>query len=266
MLKLELHTPFAELWCDKDPFLSAFALNGEVFRKVKSRCTFRIEENGKGYFVKLHSGTGWWEILKNLFQLKLPILGAGNEYRALKLLNSLNIPTMTVVAYGENGLNPANRRSFLITDELTEVTSLEDLMKTSVTSAQRHRIITALADNTGAMHRAGINHRDCYICHFLLDTTTLNNSNPCLYIIDLHRAQIRKKVPYRYLVKDVAGLYFSAMDSGLTSKDVWRFLRIYHQHPLKKLKLSQMHFWLDVKRTGEKLYQKEFHRQPPAIF
>ena len=98
------------------------------------------------------------------------------------------------------------------------------------------------------MHDNGLNHRDCYICHFLLKKSTGK-----LHVIDLHRAQIRKRIPYRYRVKDTAGLYFSAMDCGLTRRDLLRFIAVYRRRTPE--------FWRDVSTTAEKLYLK-VHGRP----
>ena len=40
-------------------------LDGEVYREVASRRTFRFEHDGKAYFAKVHFGVGWKEIIKN---------------------------------------------------------------------------------------------------------------------------------------------------------------------------------------------------------
>jgi heptose I phosphotransferase len=78
------------------------------------------------------------------------------------------------------------------------------------------------------MHRAGVNHRDCYICHFLLHTDKpVSASELRLSLIDLHRAQIHPSLPLRWRNKDLAGLYFSALNIGLTRRDKLRFLKGY---------------------------------------
>ncbi|MGD6768682.1 lipopolysaccharide kinase InaA family protein, partial [Mammaliicoccus lentus] len=74
--------------------------------------------DGKGYFVKIHRGIGWGEILKNLVTARLPVLGAGQEWTAIQRLNDAGVSTMTAVAYGERGSNPAQQHSFIITEEL----------------------------------------------------------------------------------------------------------------------------------------------------
>lgn len=267
-MKQVIRSPFDRLWRNKDLFAEVFALQGEVFRNVKNRRTFRFEAEGRGFFIKIHRGIGWKEIFKNLLQFKIPVTGAANEFYALEKLHALNVPTMTAAAFAERGSNPAAKESFLITEELVNVISLEELaQKFPLNGAQRIRLIRALADSAGTMHRAGINHRDCYICHYLLDKATLDSAQPVLYVIDLHRAQLRKKVPYRYHVKDVAGLLFSAWSANLTRQEAWRFLRRYSRESLRRELSCNGGFWRDVVRTAAKLYRKENSgKEPPQIF
>ena len=75
---VSLDEPFRTLWAGRDPFAAVEALQGEVFRELEARRTLRTEVAGRGYFVKIHRGVGWGEILKNLMCLRLPVLGAGN--------------------------------------------------------------------------------------------------------------------------------------------------------------------------------------------
>ena len=258
-----LKSPFDRLWANSDPFDEVFALEGEVFRNVKNRKTFRIEVGGDGFFVKIHRGTGWKEIFKNLLQFKLPVTGAINEYNALNELARLNVPTMEAAAFAERFNNPARKESFLITRELTGVVTMEEWGNANPDSQYRPRLIRALAASAGAMHRAGINHRDCYICHYMLKRDTIDDRTPVLYVIDLHRAQIRKKVPRRYHVKDVAGLLFSAWSAHLTRREALRFIRSYSTDGLKHELTANRRFWLEVESTARKLYLKE-HGTLPA--
>ena len=62
---IDLAPEFAAAWKGRDPFEAVSELEGEVFRKVKSRRTFRFEFGGNGYFAKIHHGVGWREIIKN---------------------------------------------------------------------------------------------------------------------------------------------------------------------------------------------------------
>ena len=174
---------------------------------------------------------------------------------------------MRVCAFGERGWNPAARESFLITAELERMTPLEDFCRDwkiqPPDPALKRRLITRLAEVCAGMHYSGLNHRDCYICHFLLKKDTLASSDPTLHVIDLHRAQIRAKVPHRYLVKDVAGLFFSSMDTGITSRDILRFIRAYADPPLRQELAENRRFYEDVKKAARKLYRKEFSKEAP---
>ena len=84
------------------------------------------------------------------------------------------------------------------------------------------------------MHANGINHRDFYICHFLLDVSAdVYRQSPQalrLSLIDLHRVQLRKRTPSRWVVKDIGGLYFSSMRIGLTRRDLYRFMKVYRDY------------------------------------
>ncbi|MDV7212095.1 lipopolysaccharide core heptose(I) kinase RfaP [Azotobacter beijerinckii] len=239
-MRLILSDPFKSLWAGHDAFAEVERLQGQVYRELEARRTLRTEVDGRGYFVKIHRGIGWGEILKNLLTARAPVLGAAREWTALKRLAEAGVPTMRAVAFGERGGNPARQHSFLITEELAPTLSLEDfcLDWPSRPPAPRLKraLIAEVARLTAAMHCAGVNHRDCYLCHFLLHTDRpIEPGGLHLSLIDLHRAQTRTRTPRRWRDKDLAALYFSALDIGLTRRDKLRFLRGYFRQPLRRI-------------------------------
>lgn len=261
-MKLMLAEPFKSLWAGRDAFDAVEGLKGQVYRELEARRTLRTEVDGRGYFVKIHRGIGWGEIVKNLITAKLPVLGAGQEWRALERLHQVGVPTMTAVAYGERGSNPADQHSFIVTEELAPTVSLEDFsidwVKQPPAPALKRALIAEVARMTGMMHRAGVNHRDCYICHFLLHTDRpITPGTLKLSLIDLHRAQARAKITQRWRNKDLAALYFSALDIGLTRRDKLRFLTGYFQQPLRRILAEEAPLlaWLEGK--AEKLYARK---------
>jgi len=233
-----LEEPFRSRWAGQDPFLAAEALQGEVLRALEGRRTLRTEIDGRGYYVKVHRGVGWGEIVKNLLSGRLPVLGAGNEWRALERLTALGVDTMRAVAYGERGGNPARRQSFIVTEELSPTVSLEDFCRDwpqqPPAPALKRALIRRVAEMARRMHGGGVNHRDFYICHFLLHLPVAASA-PRLSLIDLHRAQVREKTPRRWRDKDLASLYFSALEIGLTNRDRLRFLQSYFARPLRSI-------------------------------
>jgi len=239
-----------------------FAIRGEVFREPPGagRRTLRFELGGVGYFLKLHWGVGWREIFKNLFSLRLPVLGARNEWLAIQRLEQLAVETMQLAGYGEEGLNPARRRSFVITRELADTVSLEDYCVDWVTRppdpALKRSLIRRVAEMTARLHAHGMNHRDLYICHFLLQMPWSGPQQPLhLYLIDLHRVQIRAAIPRRWRVKDLAALYFSALHIGLSRRDLYRFIRCYTGAPLATALGDDDTLWRDVEQRALKWEQ-----------
>lgn len=261
-MKLILAEPFKTLWAGRDAFTEVEKLQGQVYRELDARRTLRTEVDGHGFFVKIHRGIGWAEILKNLITAKLPVLGAGQEWLAIQRLQQVGVPTMTAVAYGEKGSNPADQHSFIVTEELAPTVSLEDLSmdwgKQPPEPVIKHALIAEVARMTGMMHRAGVNHRDCYICHFLLHTDKpLVADDFKLSVIDLHRAQVRSKIPLRWRNKDLAALYFSALDIGLTQRDKLRFLKGYFQQPLRQILAEEAALLGWLERKAAKLYDRK---------
>jgi heptose I phosphotransferase len=242
---------------------------GDVYRSKEGRKTLRFDKEGQSFFLKIHSGVGWSEILKNLAQARLPVLSARNEYEAVAALNCLGVDTMSVVAYSCEGLNPATVKSVIVTEDLVGTVSLEDYCadwaNNPPTYSTRLKLLRKLADSARRMHGAGINHRDFYICHFHLDERSLDADEVSCYLIDLHRAQIRKKTPRRWLLKDLGGLYFSAMDCGLKHRDLLRFMRHYSDKGLRGALGADLSFWLQVAKNAENLYRKEYGVDAPQI-
>ncbi len=270
---LYLRDDFKEKWKGKDPFEEIEKIDGEVFRSVKARKTFRFDMDGKSYFCKIHRGIGWYEILKDLSQFKMPILGAKNEWEALNRLKELGIDTMTPVAYAVKGINPAKQYSFIVTEDLINTESLEDYCmgwdENPPSYKLKEAFIKRLAWVSKTLHENGINHRDYYICHFLLDISNgkdnIDLDNFTASLIDLHRAQIRSKIPMRWVIKDLAGLYFSAMDLGLNKNDIYKFMKIYSGTSLKEC-LKNINFWKQIEKRAIKLYIKDMGKEPIKIF
>ena len=264
---LNLRNDFATAWQGKDPFEQVKALDGDVYRDVSGRRTLRFEFEGKRYFAKIHQGVGWAEIFKNLSVGKLPILGAANEWCAVAKLNECNIKTMTTVGFATRGLNPARRESFILTEALEDTISLEDFCADWKTNPPQRRVklslLNALATIAKKMHECGVCHRDFYICHFLLhdakEFVDGTKPEPTLSLIDLHRALNRRSLSQRWVVKDVAGLYFSALHIGLSRTDFLRFVRVYSGKSLRQTLSEDGVFWQQVYERAMKMDKKHSH-------
>jgi heptose I phosphotransferase len=236
------------------------AAAGDVYRHKEGRKTLKFQHDGRSFFLKLHTGVGWLEILKNLLRGRAPVVGADNEFRAVAALTKRGIDTLSVAAYAAKGYNPATRQSMIVSDDLSGTVNLESYCAQwsarPPESGARRRLIRKVAHIARGMHAAGINHRDFYLCHFHLDPCTLEEKSLRCFLIDLHRAQIRAETPQRWREKDLAGLYFSAMDCGLTPQDLLRFIYHYSEGGLRHTLVEEASMWFQVERRAQRLYRK----------
>lgn len=253
MFKLELPSTLRSLF-GQDPFSEIMRLQGRIYRNVTGRRTIQVELAGNRYFIKQHFGVGWAEIFKSLLSLKKPVLGAQTEVNAIRKLDDVGIATTPLVGYGINGSNPATQQSFLITQDLGEIVSLEDLCANwkdnPPESEFKRRLVVSLAQLAARLHGAGLCHRDFYLCHFVLKKSELARGEIALILIDLHRMLFGQPNGGRAVMKDIAGLIFSAMDCGFTAED-WALFKQYYLP-------QSADFWAKAEVRANRLYAK-FH-------
>lgn len=261
---------------EENTFDRLLAIEGKVHRAVKNRRTLEFGLNGRTYFIKIHRAAGWGEVFKNLLYGRAPIVSAEPEWRAIEQLRAVGVTTPVVSGKGLRGRSPAHLESFVITDALEGMISLEDLARHWGGVQGRSRVLLKrallprLAAIARRLHGAGMNHRDFYLCHFLMrdrDWKAWRPDDPLeLVLIDLHRVQIRAQVPERWLVKDLGGLLFSALDAGLTRRDLLRFIAAYRQQSWREVLQREPGFWRKIWKNAERLYRPFHHREPPLKF
>lgn len=251
-----------------------FDLRGEVYRAQKNRRMIRVEIAGRWCFVKTHGPSGWAEIAKNAARGRWPTLTAEPECRAIHRLGELGIPTVKALGWGVRGRAPSRLESFIITEELSGYIHLCDLPPRllAIPATQRwrlkQRLIRDVARIARQLHDNGLNHRDFYLNHFMLPERDWRawrqHEDLQLHVIDLHRMQIRHRTPPRWVIKDVSGLLFSALDADLNTRDFWRFLSEYWQRPWQDTWTASRQWRLRVLRRAVNLYQSE-HGRPPRL-
>jgi len=260
MRQLWLGEALRRHWGEGDPFAAAAAQQGQVVKAKDRRRTLRFLIDDRAAYLKYHDGVGWREILKNLLMLRWPVLDAAPEYRAAQRLRALGVPSLQVLGFGSSGIDPARRRSFLVTQAIENCVNLENWCAARPPWRQRRLVTEALAMLVAAMHGAGINHRDLYLCHVLLEPATLARAVTAaevrLHLIDLHRAQLRERVPQRWLAKDLGALYFSALQAGATRHEVLRFLRHYFAAPLRLQRVRESALLAACRRRAARMQRR----------
>ena len=238
---LILKEPFSTLWEGKNPFEEVEKISGEVKRSVQTRRTIRFDVNGESFYLKLHHGTEISDVVKDFARFRLPVLGADREWAAIHRLAENGVDTMEGVAYGDTGGNPLRKTSFIITRDLSPVMSAWAFFKLmSPSVCVKRMILRRIAQMVRKMHQCGINHRDCYLMHFLIsmpfDPKNGDDEHLKISLIDLHRAQLRDEVPIRWRNKDLIGLLFSARELNIVKRnDIFRFMKEYFQKSLKEI-------------------------------
>lgn len=154
---------------------------------------------------------------------------ARREWMALTMLGHAGVPTIKPLALLEQCEGRHVTRAALITLGLDAPQTLEDVFRAgAVPAARKHAITRELARITRKMHDAGINHRDYYLVHIRV------GPGDKLFVTDLNRADLRKTVPERWIVKDLAALHFSAPAHSVSRADRARFVAAYTGKPLRE--------------------------------
>jgi UDP-glucose:(heptosyl)LPS alpha-1,3-glucosyltransferase/heptose I phosphotransferase len=243
-----------------DPFDAMMQLQGKAFRDVPGRKTMQVTigsadkgvGGGKSYFVKQHFGVGWGEIFKNLVSFKKPILGAMTEVTAIQKLDEIGIPNTPLVAYGQRGCNPATMQSFVLTEDLGDILTLEEILggglEPSIHAPSRPAILKALGELAAKLHGAGLCHRDFYLCHFVVKKSEFEQGKLNLHLIDLHRMLQGQSPSGKAVMKDIAGLFFSGLQMGWGAEDLVLFKQYYLSQPDG--------FWAQVEARSQALLAK----------
>ncbi|MEM1450541.1 MAG: lipopolysaccharide core heptose(I) kinase RfaP [Planctomycetota bacterium] len=221
----ELHA----LLAGGDPIAALEERAGEDLRRTPHRRTFRLEVGGRTYFAKVHRGWELHDAVTNLLKGAKAAPGGVDEARALQRLAELGVPAPRVAASGVTGGGLLGRRSYLVTEDVGTQDTLDELWRAerwgALPAGERRALIEETGRMVGAMHGAGINHRDLYLVHFHVRPS---GDKPRLVLLDLHRAQTRDRLPHRWRVKDLAGLLASASARRRPSRpDLARFARAY---------------------------------------
>lgn len=202
-----------------------------VKARLASRQTYRLRTTtGRTLYLKLYREIQPESRLAGLLARRFDS-PASREWHVINRLHELGVPTMHPAACIEEFDEGRVKRAALLTVGLNAPESLQTLILEEFSEYAQPGRRQAIARELGAtlrrMHDGGVNHRDFYLVHIRV------GSGDRLFVTDLNRADIRKRVTRRWRVKDLAALLHSAPSSVVTATDMARLARAYFGESLR---------------------------------
>jgi hypothetical protein len=179
-----------------------------------------------------------------------------------EILSRLGINVPKIVAFGVQWQGAAGvgfeKRSFIITEKVPNAESLEKKLP-ALFFRDRKKFIESLAAFVSKFHKTGFRHRDLYLCHIFCDDAGK------FTLIDLNRVFKPMVLGGRFLVKDLAQLYYSSPGSAITRADRLRFYLAYAGKT--KLSIGDLILIGKIKSRAKQMaeHDRKHNRIPPYV-
>jgi len=194
----------------------------------RSRVEFQAGTPSTIFFLKRYDRPPVWAQLKNWLSAKKRVSCAFIEFEAAANLAKMGVNVPRMVAWGDSRGAIFEKCSFVIIEKVKEGVSLENKLPgffndsaTPEILKMRRTFIRELAVFIRKFHETGFRHRDLYFSHIFWKP----DGNFCL--IDLARVFKPAIFGFRYRVKDIAQLNYSATKGIFSNTGRMRFYTIY---------------------------------------
>jgi len=223
---------------------------GRCLRALEDRENWRLDlphpAGPRGAYLKKHHVRSWkWWLRARLGKPARNSPGRV-EARNIHRLAKAGVAAMRLVAFGDRLHGDGLLESFVLTEELTGHTQLDhflrrrfaarDFASTAPRATELSALLQAVADVAARFHAAGFNHRDFYCCHFFVREERPGSF--AVRLIDLQRVERRRRLRWRWVVKDLAQLAYSAPREriGVTAQMAFikRYLGVQKLRPADK--------------------------------
>jgi hypothetical protein len=192
----------------------------------------RMGRNPYDLYLKRHRGLELKETIK-LLASDSPFAMAGRrEWENMRRLEALGVKTARRVAFGQKWIKPFELKSFVITEAIPGGVPLDEYIAghfqgtlSEEALREKRALLWDLGDLVRRLHQAGLTHMDLYLNHFFVRETP--EGDKVLYLIDLQRVAKRWLFKRRWVVKDLAALFYSARNLPLDTTDLARVLNAY---------------------------------------
>lgn len=241
-----------------DSFDAVFAFEkGENLAKAnlasfRRRIMFETENPKSTLFLKRYQDIPKLTQIKNWITRKKRISVMACDLEPAENLRRLGIDTPRTIAFGQQWDGLFEKRSFIITEKIPDSVSLEQNLP-----IERKNFIANLAAFVRKFHQTGCRHRDLYLCHIFC------SSQGQFTLIDLHRVFKPLFFSKKYLIKDLAQLYYSSPGNAVSRTDRLRFFLFYLQK--EKLTIYDKYLIKKIKAKAKRmaLHDKKHNRTAP---
>jgi lipopolysaccharide core heptose(I) kinase len=226
--KLTINSDFIELlkFNGIDSASKLWNIEGEAVKKILAqrgteRAFLDTPDGGKlEVYIKRYTKIPLKEKIKQAFSLKFDSFDAVHEWNALRAFHKLGLDTMVPMAVAELG----NGQTCNLTLGITDYIKAAELFKnfSSEDCERKTSLIKKIATIAGRMHVAGLAHQDFYLVHMFVRESEEDK----IYLIDLQRLIMQKKLSKRWRVKDLGQLLFAACDY-VSDTDIQNFWEVY---------------------------------------
>lgn len=176
----------------------------------RSRSCFQTGSPARTFFLKRYDHPPIRIQLANWIDARRRRSCCQTELKPIQALSAHQVGTAKPVAYGQVWGWLFEKQSFLVTEEIADGASLEKRLpacfyaaSTAAALHERRIFIRQLARFIRRFHDLGYRHRDLYLAHIFCDTKGE------LYLIDLARAFRPILRRHRFLIKDLAQVFYS---------------------------------------------------------
>ncbi len=200
-------------------------LNKKGLASFRKRVRFELD--GKTFYLKLYNHAPCKLQLQNWLDHRKKAPLAKYDMGPIEKFRAADIKTPKVIAYGAKTGLLFEKISLLITENISDATSLEkatpsffDRSSDEFDISKQKDFARDLGKFAQRFHNLGLRHRDFYLCHIFW------GKKAGFYLIDLQRV-FKPIFAYRFRVKDIAQLFYSSPSSVYSRTMKLRFYLSY---------------------------------------
>jgi len=200
----------------------------KVVASFRNRVCFTAGDPVKNFYLKTYNHPPVGVQLSNWLDHGRRLSTAAYDYQPALELDKIGIRTPVVAAFGQIMGLLFEKKSFIVTEEISDAVSLEknvpEFFMPPFIAPKRNeqlKFIDDFADFTRRFHESGFRHRDYYLAHIFW------GAGSGFQMIDLQRVFKPVLLGWKYKVKDIAQLYYSAPSSVYSKAARLRFYKRY---------------------------------------